>query len=67
MVVKVDQAVRQVPVKMPAVGMVAVKVKTVPKLEVDGTPVVKTDWNEKVRRTAQNKYGFRRIMGKMAI
>lgn len=67
MVVKVDQAVRQVPVKMPAVGMVAAKVKTVPKLEVDGTPVVKTDWNEKVRRTAQNKSGFRRIMGKMAI
>ena len=67
MMVKVDQAVRQVPVKMPAVGMVAAKVKTVTKLEVDGTPVVKTDWNEKVRRTAQNKSGFRRIMGKMAI
>ena len=67
MMVKVDRAVSQVSVKMPEVGMVAAKVKTVPKLEVDGTPVVKTDWNEKVRRTVQNKSGFRRIMGKMAI
>ena len=63
-----DQAVRQVPVKMPAVGMVAVKARTVPKLESGRNTGGKNGLERKGGvGQRRDKYGFRRIMGKMAI